>query len=313
MSKALVFRQVTALGELRLAVPALGAQPRDALGAALALASCEGLLHALEAWLGCELDPAPMEGDTAVSTEGVQAAVNAPALAPAGTTLFMSWQELQAHGQPPECLRGDALAWTALQFEVELARYEQAPLPPDALRAGGVLLLPESFRAPWPVRLLHHGLGIDWPATWCGPGGEFALDAAPRALLSRTDAPDSPDSSDAAREWRVVLDARLPIDVARRLAGDVSAVQLAGEAGSHALLLVPHGDLPIARGRVAPALQGAALWLPLQPDPLSGAALGLDLGATASAANSVRTEPAEVPASPAPVRTEPVEVPASWT
>jgi acyl dehydratase len=305
MKAALVFRQATALGDLRVAVPALGAQPRDAVGAALALAGCEGLMLALQAWVGCELDPSPVEGDTAAPADAVQAAVNDPALAPAGTTLFMPWALLQASAQPPECLRGDALRWAALRFEVELARYERAPLPADAAPGGGVLLLPESFRSPWPVRLLHGGLGIAWPAAWRGPGSAFELDAAPQALPRR---PQEPDAQDEPGMWRVVLSAGLPIDLARHLAGDASSVHLDGEAASRALLLGPHGphgNTPIAHGTVAPALQGNALWIA----PTNAAVTTTPAGTTAA----VRAEPTSVRADPTSVRTEPVEVPASWT
>lgn len=260
--KPIDFEQPTAEGSLRLQVPSLGPQPRDPAGAALALANCEGLLLALETWLGRALDPSPLEGDAAVPADAVTAQVNDPALAPAGTALAVPLALLQAHPQLPDCLGGDALAWTPFHFDVELARYERLPLPDDAPASGGVLLLPGSFQAAWPVRLLHRGLGIDWPAAWRGPGSAFELDAMPRA---RPPEPGEPAA------WRVILSAGLNIDVARALAGDMPALRLDGEAATRAALFGPLADTPIAHGRVVPALQGAALWLAPGPAPVTPA------------------------------------------
>jgi hypothetical protein len=166
---SLCFQAPLPTGSLRLALPADAA---DAVAAALALDAHEGLVAALEQALQQPLDPRP------VPNFGAEPPAD-PTLwadAGAGVRVGLPWSALAALSAAPRW----PLRWPSLSFEVELAAFAQRPLPvEESAAADGVLLLPPAFQPPWRI-LLHdaeHGLVMD--AEWRGPGSDIVCHAAP--------------------------------------------------------------------------------------------------------------------------------------
>jgi len=178
------------------------------------------------------------------------------------------------------------------------AAVEQCPLPDGA--ATGVLLLPPAFQAPWRVLLLDaaHGLGID--AEWGGPGSPIVCHAAPepaatarppwRVLLAeRIERPLAqwlgweaapPLSAGAAAALVGPPVARGITHVATSTPIGPAAATAATAPAPAALAALPAPMDPIAlaeldapappvldaaprriAGRIAPALDGAGLWI----------------------------------------------------
>ena len=163
---SLCFQAPLPTGSLRLALPAGAA---DAVAAALALDAHEGLVAALEQALQQPLDPRP------VPNFGAEPAADPTLWADAGdgVRVGLPWSALVALDAAPRW----PLHWPSLSFEVELAAFAQRPLPEAA--ADGVLLLPPAFQPPWRVLLhdAEHGLAMD--AEWRGPGSDIVCHAAP--------------------------------------------------------------------------------------------------------------------------------------
>lgn len=232
-------------GTLRLRLPAHAAQEgthegaHDAVAAALALADHEPVLAALEVWLQQPLDPHPAEtSDDAAGFVWCDAE---------GVRLGLPWTVLLAStGAPPP-----GWLWPELEFEVDVASFDTAPVPPQDPQRAEVLLLPPSFTAPWPVRLHEPALGLAAEAEWAGPGSELRLSAAPVAAAPRP-------------LGRVTLTERCRCTLPQLLGwapvaapwrpGPAAALHLADAAAAH-----PAEHAPIA-GRIQPALAGFGLW-----------------------------------------------------
>ena len=255
---SLCFQAPLQAGSLRLALPG---DAVDAVAAALALHAHEGLVAALEAALQQPLDPRP------VASFGAPPPAEPMLWADTGdgVRVGLPWSALAAMPSAPDW----PLRWPTLAFEVELAAFAQRPMPDEA--AEGVLLLPAAFQAPWRV-LLHdaeHALSID--AEWRGPDSEIVCHAAPEPAAG------------ARPPWRVVLAQRIERPLAQWLGWEAAPAFTAGAA---AALLGPPGAsgvAPIAAtaagepfaplahggpaapsrlpGRIAPALDGAGLWI----------------------------------------------------
>ncbi len=258
---SLCFEAPAVGGPLRLV---LGDQahstPPDALTAALALAPCEPLLQALEAWWQTALDPQPVDNPPDhPSTSGpwlwLQAAVDAgagganraangtPSNGPSSVSLGLPWAQLLAAAPPTTAL---PWIWPTLAWRVVLATYPHNPLPAGPV-TGGALLLPPAFEGAWRVQLRCAEPALQAEAEWAGPGHPLQLCGPPEAAAGNAQA-DAP--------WWVEL----------RTTWTASLPQLLGWAplptevlGDQACL---HGAVPPGHtGTVAPALGGAALWL----------------------------------------------------
>lgn len=198
----------------------------DAVHAALALAGHEALLAALDGWLDAPPDwrpgAAPAEPAFWAEAEG-------------GVRIGFGWPLLaRAAAAPPLALR-----WPELSFEVEVAAFDAAPLPPG--HGAGVLLLPPAFDALWRTTL--HGHGLVAEAEWRGPGAALALCAPPEPAAARR-AP-----------WRVLLDTALVRPLPDWLGWQAPPSPVPGAA---ARLVGPEGT---RTGRIVPALQGFGLLL----------------------------------------------------
>lgn len=258
------WRYGCALGEGRLLIerPATAAapQPPDAVALAQALASCEPLLGALEAWCGTGLDPQPLALD-----EAAPAAPQAPAVTvhagdlvdtPSGLRLQLPLAWLAEQAPPPPGL----LRWPVLALQVEVAAYAQDALPLPAcggVDGGGALLLPGAFEPRWSLRLLWAAQGLAWSGSWGGPGSAISVSPAAPQPLPGVD-------EEGAAGWRVLLDEpwRLPLPALLGWPAEEGQASMPPQprgADGQARLLGPGVDRV---GRIVPVLQGAALLLP---------------------------------------------------
>jgi hypothetical protein len=180
---SMCFEAALPAGRLRLALPGDAA---DAVAAALALAQHEGLVAALESALQQPLDPRPVASFGAEppaeavlwadAGDGVRVGLPWSAVSAMGTPPDwpLRWPQLAFDVEVAtfaQCPLPDGAG----------AGIARCALPHGA--AEGVLLLPPAFQAPWRV-LLHdadHGLGID--AEWRGPGGQIVCHAAPEPAV----------------------------------------------------------------------------------------------------------------------------------
>jgi len=220
------FEAPAAAGTLRIALPEAGTDPIDA---ALALAEHEPLVTVLETWLQQALDPLPVPRfDVSVPLLWVDVA---------GARLGLPWPLLLAAPGAPAL----PVPWPELEFEVEVAAFETSPLPQTA--AGGVLMLPPSFQPAWRVVLRNETLLAE--AEWPGPGAALSLCAPPEPRVSQR----PPWTVALSLPWRQALPELLGWVPATEPPRPDAAAWLVGPAG------------PLRRGRIAPALAGAGLWL----------------------------------------------------
>jgi hypothetical protein len=228
-------------GRLRLVLPAPqdAGMPVDAVDAALLLARHEPLVQALEPWLQAALMPVPCKQSAARGADSLFWAGGED-----GIALGFEWTLLSSidPGAPPPL----ALQWQALEFSVEVARFDTAPWPNPAEPATepGVLLLPLSFASPWRVNLQHTLLAS--VAAWDGPGSPPALSGAAERR----------DAHAAVPPWVVTLDERCALIPPQLLGWSTDAAPV---LSGHASLQGPQGQR--WPGRIAPALGGAGLWL----------------------------------------------------
>jgi hypothetical protein len=222
----------------------------DNVDIALAMARCEPLLRELERWLGEPMDASPVHA-ALPEAPGLTLALRDGDLAPAGTLCRLPWGALASRPAPPARLAARA-CWPALACELEVARYDDAPAARADLRAGRLLLLPQSFQDAWTVRLRDplHGLALQ------------------AQLHPRRDGLRAPQRLHAFAEttacWRVLLDDALevPADWAlgwRQADADADPDAVPLPAAPRARLQGPDGGAPWARGVIVPALRGAAL------------------------------------------------------
>ena len=239
----------TRLGPLRMSVPLpslLGGRERfDNVDIALAMARCEPLLREFEHWLGEPIDPAPVHASMP-DAPGLTATVRDAHLAPAGTVFRWPWEAL-LHKMPPRHLLAPHVSWPMLQFEAELAHYDEPPVERAALRPDSLLLLPQAFQATWNVQLHNPREGIALNVRW------DAKEFGPPHLLSAVRL-----ASHRPAAWRVVLKA--PVEASAQWAfGWQAGAALAMPNTWRACLLGPDSPQPWAEGVIVPALQGAAL------------------------------------------------------
>lgn len=256
------WRYACALGAGRLLfeLPApddtLRAQPPDAVALAQALAACEPLLAALEAWCGCGLDPQPLAQDEGCAAAEAQAVTLQPGPAfasPPGLSLSLPLAWLADQSPPPAGL----LHWPTPALQVEVATYPPDAVPPDA--AAGALLLPGAFEPRWPLRLLWPAQGLAWSGTWGGPGSTISVSpAAPQPLQAAVE--------QGAEGWSVLLDEPCCLPLPLLLGWPAAAERAtapppppAAATQGLARLVGPGAARP---GRIVPVLQGAALLLP---------------------------------------------------
>jgi len=219
-----------AAGDQRLSF-VLPDAPGDAVDAALALSGHELLLEVLEDWLQLALDPRPVP----------HAGTGAPLLWAESNQLLVGlpWSLLTAQAQGPAW----PLLWPELEFEVEVAAFQDAPLPATA--QGGVLLLPPAFDSAWRVLLHAREPGLLAEAEWRGPGGELLLCAPPEARVP------------ALAPWRVQLATPCRRPLPELLGWEPPAEPWLPDGRARL-----HGPMGEGRaGRIAPALAGAGLWL----------------------------------------------------
>ena len=269
-----VFEAATAGGALRIAL----AQPAgDAVSAALALAEHEALIVALEAWLQQPLDLHPL-----TSTAAAANADTALLWARCGALrLGFAWSLLLNAASVPSA-SALPIEWPELAFEIDVAGFSTDPRPVDAQPANApadarsdahtaALLLPPSFEPAWRVAL--QGVGATganaaanvpppplWAdAEWRGPGTALELCGAPQSGAPRRAA------------WRVQLDACYQRSLPELLGWITPAAPADADADvpdvpdvparlSGAAHLIAPGQPP-RRGRIAPALGGAGLWI----------------------------------------------------
>ncbi len=268
----------TPSGPIRLGCGLPGAHGHmDNIDIALALARCEPLLLELEGWLACELDLLPIDSGTPPPS-GLEAMVKTSAarhpdgsperdedrhghdigdgwLAPAGTRCHLPWTALLNLPAPPRLL-GSQLTWPSLPCEMEIARYARPPAKKDAGQAGGLMLLPLSFEAGWPVRLTHRDSDVHLHCDWQANSGR--LKHAGPARLGASDATDEPPA------WRVLL--RDLVDVPSDwLLGWREEPLSVEAAGATARMNSPDGPVSWAEGPIVPALGGSALLVDRQP------------------------------------------------
>lgn len=228
-------------GRLRLVLPAPvdAVVPIDAVDAALLLAQHEALLQALEPWLQAGIVPMPCKQAAARGADSLVWAGSE-----GGVELGFDWALLSSidPGAPPPL----ALQWQALEFSVEVAHFDSAPVPGphEPAAAPGVLLLPPSFAASWCVQLQHALLATE--AEWDGPGSALLLSGAAERR----------DAAAAAPRWVVSLDEPCALTPPQLLGW---SAQTAAPMPGGASLRGPQGQR--WPGRIAPALGGAGLWL----------------------------------------------------
>lgn len=196
------FRATLATGELLLALPEDAAMAAPARGvprplrAAMRLADAEGLIVALEAWTGEELDLEPLDDDAAATQRAAQGVsfevVATTVAAPVGTRCTLPLRSIARRVAVPPLFRGDACAWRRVNLEVELDVFDLSDAQRAGLRPGRVLLLPASFDAGWRVHLCDSTLGLRLPARWTSqrvlaldPGAAAPRTGALRARLAR--------------------------------------------------------------------------------------------------------------------------------
>ena len=225
----LCFEAAAAAGTLRISLPDIEGPSVDPIDAALALADHEPLVTGLEAWLQQPLDPLPVPRfDVSVPLLWVDAG---------GVRLGLPWPLLLSAPGAPAL----AMDWPEIEFEVEVAGFDSNPLPSGA--AGGVLMLPPSFDGAWRVLLRNETLLAE--AEWAGPGTPLLLCAPPEP----SSAPRPPWTVALSLPWRQALPELLGWRPAAAAPRPDAAAWLVGPAG------------PQRRGRIAPALAGAGLWL----------------------------------------------------
>jgi hypothetical protein len=239
----------TGFGPLRMSIPLPplhgGRERFDNLDVAAALARCEPLLRELEGWLQGPLDPSPVHASLPAAP-GLALTITDASLALPGTVCRLPWVALR-RGPPPQRLLGSHCEWPMLRCEVELARYDAAPAARSAMRAGTLLLLPQAFQPVWGVHLYCADDNAGMDAQRCLSDGSLR----PLTPLHDALAPHA--------DWRVVLDSHL--DVPAPWAMGWQAAPLSVPAGADRARLLGPGPQPWAEGTIAPALQGAALWI----------------------------------------------------
>jgi hypothetical protein len=249
-------RAGTPFGAVSLGLPS--PVPLDAAGSALAIERCEPLLRALEDWLGCAIDPHPVDGEHLCGA-GLRGVALDDRLAPDGTVCHLPWAALAGRA-PPELLR-DRIAWDRLEWDLEIARYAQAPMPTGITPSGGVLLLPPSFTGSlWKVQARERRAALSIELDWDRDRHVFIAAGRPRT------AKDDPPSPPA---WHVRLDT-LPGWPTDFMLGWRDAGQPVRAIGVLASLRDAEGRVRM-RGGIVPALGGAAL-MPFDLDPDAHAA-----------------------------------------
>ncbi|RQP21274.1 hypothetical protein [Piscinibacter terrae] len=253
------FAADTAWGRVRLDLPSPD-EHRDAVAHALAVEAAHGLIDALEQWGDAVLDVSPC---TEVSDDAaVLASITDASLAPTGSRLALPWRWMAAAPRAvPPALSGHGVSWERIPVICELARFDAAPLPANALDDGGVLLLPPSFDAHWTLRLVSSILDMAMDAPCTGLNSPWRLAVPPQAV----------DASEQA--WRVVLADALLLHPLQCLPGNDTTIHWPRQLAAH--LLPPGSTEPVARGRLMPALAGAALWVApaIRPAPTQATTL----------------------------------------
>lgn len=194
-TQALAFDADVQGQRLRLCI---GGHARHAVDAALALADCEELLAALDAWCGNALDwrwqpasPAPAT-DAQVALRWRNGFVH----------LLCTWQWLRSMAPPPAGL-AERLRWPPVAVVVCGGLLRMSALELQQLEPGGAVVVPAAMGAPWAGALR----GIDE-----APDGGIALQidtpAAPR-LLPRPAALAAAGSGDVLCEVRLAAPAAL--------------------------------------------------------------------------------------------------------
>jgi hypothetical protein len=234
---SVAFEAVLPDGRLRLVLPAGASTAIDVVDAALLLAQREPLLQALEPWLQAPLVPAPCTN----ADDGLFWARSED-----GVELGFDWALLSSidPGAPLPL----ALQWRALDFSVEVARFDASPWPnaPEPAALPGVLLLPPSFAASWRVHLRHVLLATE--AEWSGPGSAPVLSGTAQRR----------EAGAAASPWIVGLDAPCALIPPQLLGWSAAPLAKLADGASLHSLHSPRGER--WPGRIAPALGGAGLW-----------------------------------------------------
>lgn len=133
--------------------------PMDALAVApgpltgpqlmLELAKAEPLVSAVEQWQQApwDLAPDPLSCDASDPATWCEAAVCAPALAPAGTRLRLPWSALRT--APPSWLQAPHVIWPQVEAEVCIDHLHGDEL--ECLPIGSLFWLTPSFGTDWPI------------------------------------------------------------------------------------------------------------------------------------------------------------------
>lgn len=217
-----------------------GAAVACAADAAAALGADAEWIDLLEDWLAPEtgLDWQPAEAAKDAGIEWIAAVVGSGRL-----RLSLPWRLIRRLPPPAP---GLGLRWPALPAELVLARQ---PLPPEglgALAVGGVLLLEDSFTAPWQAVLRRSG----------DAGGRAAL-CDGRAVRPVNEAlREGGRDGTPCIEVRATLPARQPVPLLAGWPGEGAPLPLDAPLVLH---LLRDGDLPLAEGHPMPWGRGHAM------------------------------------------------------
>lgn len=247
------FQAETPHGPLRFSVPVNS--PFDDVDMVLALQACEPLLQELEAWLGCALDPSPVHG-CMPEAAGLWLTANAGTPEGAWVRCRLPWPLLlDASREVPAFVR--AMDWPMLHCEVQVASYAVHPAGRSPLRAGAVLLLPQSFDADWVVRATERQGGLSFECRFNAAAACLRPSGGPRFVSRVSQADGNPT------EWRVMLKETMQVraDLALGLRDEPQAMRstVGAPSSMEAKLLAPGEAAAFASGVIVPVLRGGAL------------------------------------------------------
>jgi len=226
------FEAVTPDGSVRLYASGTA---RHASDAAVALARCEALLDALDAWLSTALDWHWIAAPASVTSTASHARAHwrpdeaAKTRKDAGCRLELPWTLLRAVPAPEEALARQ-LQWADVPVVLSIARVpiERADL--DLLEPGGAVLLPESMQPSW------HGVLRAVDESCSSASGVPVVLASPTSPRRVPNGPRGKGRAEAAGA-RVACEVRLAVPHA--VPGDRLAGWFEGDLGA----VGPRADL----------------------------------------------------------------------